>query len=625
MILILPAAMASLFWLFARADGGRREAFLLALLGFGAYTVFCTELLGALHALRPAIVFTAWLALIVASLAFGYKNRAPWPRFRPDWADGVLLAGIFAIVVIVGLTAIVSPPNSADALSYHLPRVVYWAQAGSVSFFPTSYFNQIMLQPMAEYLVLHTYLLSGGDRFANCIQFLGFCGSLAAVSLIAREFGAARRGQVLAALICATLPNGILQASGAKNDYLLAMWLACWVYFLLRFHILGAALALGLALFTKGTAYLFAPALALGLIFPLWRMHRRALVLFGASILSVLAINGPLYWRNYFFSGSVLGYDSAQGDGLFRWRNEKFGAGETVSNILRHLSEQVPARSEAWNQAVYETVIRLHRRLGLNPDDPATTWPGVKYAPPRNSNHEANGNNKWHLLLFALCAPALIWSAARGRRPMLCGLYAGIVLGFLLFCAYLKWQPFMARLELPLFVLCAAVPAVLMERFRRPAAALILSLFLLNNTRHFLFENWTRPLRGPHSVLTAAREDGYFADLGQWDAPGAPIRQTYERSVALTAQSGCRLVGIDSTRFQLEYPYQALLLEKESDVRFVHTGVANASTRYETKPPPRPCAILCMNCADDGSREKFYRAWGEPVHIGLFLLYTNER
>lgn len=633
MILILPAALASLFWLVSRAET-RREAFLLALILFGAYTAFSTELLGFLHALRPAFVSAAWLllALGAAAVAIRRKGRAALsPVSRLEWPEWILLGGIVAVAALAGLTAAASAPNSADALSYHLPRVLYWAQSGSVAFFPTPYYNQIMLQPMAEYLVLHTYLLSGGDHFANCVQFLGFCGSVAGVSLIARQLGAARRGQLLAALICATLPNGILQASGAKNDYLLAMWLVCYVYFLLRFlalpgkkNLAACSLALALALFTKGTAYLFAPALTFGLIFPLWRARGRVLAVIAAFALSILAVNGPLYWRNYFFSGSILGYDSAQGDGVFRWRNERPGAGAMVSNALRHVSEQLPARSEIWNRAVYQTVIHLHRWLGLNPSDPATTWPGVQYAPPRNSNHEANGNNKWHLLLFAFSGFALLRPGARRRNGLLCGVYAGILAAFLLFCAYLKWQPFMARLELPLFVLCAVAPAVLMERFRGPAAALVLSLFLLNNSRHFLFENWTRPLRGPQSVLTTPRDNGYFADLGQWDAPDAPIRETYEQAAAITAQSGCRLVGIDSVRFQLEYPFQALLREKEPGVRFLHTGVANASSRYETKPAPRPCAVLCMNCAGDSSREQLYSAWGPPARLHRFLLYLQK-
>src|SRR5205814_9533115 len=133
-------------------------------------------------------------------------------------------------------------------------------------------------------------------------------GCIVGVSAIAGALGLSTRGQAVAALICATLPNAILQASGAKNDLLLACWLVCAVYFAVRGESKWMALAAGLALATKATAYLFLPPLLLAAV-PKWR-KRDVAWLAGA----VLIINGPQYVRNLRFSGSPLGYDSAQGD-----------------------------------------------------------------------------------------------------------------------------------------------------------------------------------------------------------------------------------------------------------------------------------------------------------------------
>src|ERR1035441_7686460 len=121
------------------------------------------------------------------------------------------------------------------------------------------------------------------------------------------------------------------------------------------------------------------------------------------------------------------------------------------------LFRSLGARSGHWNQSVYQAVVRIHEALGLDPQDRDTTWPGARYAPPLNANHEANANNRWHLLLLAAAA---IFAAATRRRQWT--LYAAALLAaFLLFCLYLKWQPFLARLELPLSVLGAPLAGLL--------------------------------------------------------------------------------------------------------------------------------------------------------------------
>jgi hypothetical protein len=536
--------------------------------------------------------------------------RVLWPmpwRFLP--LETTLAALTLATLGVVALTAILSPPNSADAMAYHLPRVVYWAQSGSVAFFPTPYLNQIMLQPLAEYLMLHTYILTGGDRLINLLAFAAYAGSIAGVSAIAAAFGLNTRSQALAALFCATLPNAILQASGAKNDFLLAFWLVCAVYFAARRDAPWLALSAALALATKGTAYLFLPPV---LLYAAAVLPRRQLAWIAAAI---CLLNGPQYARNLQLSGSPLGFDSAQGDGIFRWRNQRLTWQAAVSNALRHASEQLGARSPRWNQGVYDTVMRIHRALALDPQDRDTTWPGARYAPPVNANHEANANNRWHLLLISTAAVFAL--AIRNRRWTL---YAAALLSaFLLFCLYLKWQPFLARLELPLFVLGAPLAARLVEKLRYPAVAVALALFLVNNARPALFENWTRPLKGPRSLFATARDDNYFSDMGQWNN-----RASYLESVDRTARSGCTRIGLDISQNQLEYPFQALLRERNPKVRFLHTGVDNASARYAEAGAAPPCAVLCPDCIGNQRKIALYREIGPPLEIGRFLLFLKK-
>jgi hypothetical protein len=590
-----------------------RDSLLRACVLFGAAAAMVTELLSPFHLLRWAPLAAVWMVIASAAAVYLYRHRRP-PRRAFDAMTAAIAAVVAVIATLAGLTAVLSPPNSADAMAYHLPRVVYWAQSGSVAFFPTPYFNQITLPPLAEYFMLHTYVLSGGDHLINLIAWAAFVGCIIGVSAIGGAFGLGTRAQAMAALVCATLPNAILQASGAKNDMLLAFWLVCAVYFAARrgepkANAAFTGLAVGLALATKATGYLFLPVL-LGPLAGVPNRKQMAVWLAGG----ILSINTPQYVRNGSLSGSPLGFDSAQGDGVFRWRNETFGWKAALSNALRHTSEQLGARSPGWNQAVYNAAIAVHRTLNMDPGDPDTTWPGAHFAPPINANHEANANNRWHLLLIV--AAAILAAVTRNRTFALYA--AGLLLAWVLFCVYLKWQPFLARLELPLFVLAAPLAACLLQRLRLAVLQVAICLFLVSAARPALLENWTRPLKGPHSLFATARNDNYFSDMVQWNN-----RASYLESVRRTAESGCQTVGIDISENQLEYPFQALLRQCNPAVRFVHTGVENASARYAPANAPEPCAVLCPDCIGNQKKIGRYRAVGPPMEIGRFLWFAG--
>ena len=595
---------------------GLRDRFLRALVIFGISLLVITEVLSWFHRLERGPLLLCWSAIACIAAVRAVRNFAiPTVRFDPV----VLLCFLscIAILTLTAVTAAYSPPNSADAMAYHMPRVIYWAEASSVRFFPAAYLAQIMLQPMAEYMMLHTFLLSGGDHFINFVQWFASLASIVGVSAVAAEFGAGARGQALAAVFCATLRPGILASSGAKNDYVLAMWLVAAVYFALRFAktlrardaaFLGCSL--GLALLTKATAYLIAAWLLIAILV----RHKR--VVSGAVLAwaCAAAVNTPHYLRNYALSGSIMGFDSAQADGVYRWRNDRFGWKPTVSNALRNISEQLGGRSDNWNRGVYSFVVGAHQLLGIDVNDPATTWRYAVFTPPTNANHEANAPGGLHLAILFAIGWVLVWRALHGRDRERAFYALALACGFVALCGYLKWQPYFTRLILPLFVLGAPLVAII-----RPAwLQVTLCVILLSNARTAVLQNWVRPLEGPRSVLRTPRDIQFLADMKQFD-----VKDSYTAAVSLLSGSGCGTIGIDSTNFQLEYPLQALLREVNPRAVFVHTGVENASQHYPQPITAAPCAVVCLNCVGDAKRLSLYSRFRTSAIAGKFVVFLE--
>jgi hypothetical protein len=190
---------------------------------------------------------------------------------------------------------------------------------------------------------------------------------------------------------------------------------------------------------------------------------------------------------------------------------------------------------------------------------------------------------------------------------------------FLLFCGYLRWQPYSARLFLPLFVLGAPLAAAALDRVR-PAWLLIpVCLFLADTARLPALQNWTRPLGGPHNLFSIPRDRAYFTDI-----PSPDAERSYREAADRILGSGCRAVAIDIGESQLEYPLQALVRERNPAVRFQHAGVANGTLRYASPDRPPPCAVVCLECAGKQGKLMQYQSAGQPTEIGRLVLFMNE-
>ena len=433
MLAVLPLACFALIYMTALRYSLRvahewdpRRSFLLACVVWGVLLTAFTEALSISHSLTRGSLSVAWgLACVASAAAYHRLGRTQERRKVLDGVSAMpntliaLLCGAGIIVLTVGLIGLLAPPNTWDSMTYHMSRVAHWIQNQSVAHYPTNIPRQLHLALWAEFAITHFQLLTGGDRFANSVQWFSMAGSLLGVSLIAQQLGAGVVGQVVAVVFAATIPMGILQGSSTQNDYVVTLWLICVAYYTLsaikqnRYDLplsLMIGANVGLAVLTKSTAYVYAfPFVVWGLGSAAkhlrWQTWRPVL----AVALVALTINIGHFSRNARLYGSVLGDDATL------YTNDVVSPSVAVSNVTRNLSLHVGTPFGSVNDVLDGSVRLFLTTLGIDPNDLRTTWPGEEFRVMRSTNHEANAGDPIHMLIvLVLCSQSLFRFADLG-------------------------------------------------------------------------------------------------------------------------------------------------------------------------------------------------------------------
>ncbi len=424
--------------------------------------------LGWFGALRPAPLRGAWLLLAALALADGWRARRgrwtwPCPQGVGEWTAAGAIGTLWLLALVI---AVVAPPVTVDVLNYHLPRQLMWLQQGSLAHFVTVNDRELMMPPLAEVIGLHFLALTGDDHWANLPQWAAYVLLPVAVAQTVRTLGASRATAWLAAWLVVCLPMAWLEASNGKNDLQGALWLALllWQVASARRQDLKpggsgnatspraaaclAGVTLALSLLTKSTALIYAPPLlAAGWL--AWRQHWGAAGAWRATALAAfvaVVLSAPFFARNLAWYGTPLGVHRAEEGG--DQTNDALTPALVASNALRNAAIHLSGPWPQWNATLDRAVRTAHAWLGLSVDDPRNTLWVTKFAVLYGPREETKAGAPWHFVL--ICGVFLGgwgWRGAAGWR-WLAVVTASMAL---ITCASLKWQPWGARLELPVF------------------------------------------------------------------------------------------------------------------------------------------------------------------------------
>lgn len=538
MSILIPLVCFLLFWgRFTTHLHSTRLAFIYAAALWAVVVAFSTEGLSQWHALTFWPLVTLWSLIFLLSL-FIKRPSVSVPR-REElglWSltDKILISIIVCIAMLKGLSAIFSAPNTADAMTYHLNRVEHWIQNKTVANYPTHVLRQLYTAPWAEYAILHLRILLGSDHFSNAVQWFSAVGSWIAVSLIAQILGASRRGQLTAVLLAATLPMGLVQSTSTQNDYVVTFWMTAFVYLLILLyrekkwhHAVACGCCAGLALLTKGTAYVYIPVwIAIYLAGCIKTKDSQKLKLLGLVLTLTVFINLPFGWRNTATFGSPY------------WTN--------VSMVNHSMS-----------------LSDFGKTLGNN----------IKFHlahPLQQSTGEDDSPNFLHTVVLILFLIFSLILPFQNRKTS--GVYMAGVLGmFILLLLIVKDLSWNSRFQLSIFILACTWLGTVSEIFLK-RWVLVLGIVAVICSWPWLLKCNEHPFLGDKSILRVDRQEQYFSERPTKIFP-------YSLGIKLMQSKDCRDIGFIDGENEWGYPWWVLLRQTfGSQFRYEDVGVTNRSS-----------------------------------------------
>jgi 4-amino-4-deoxy-L-arabinose transferase-like glycosyltransferase len=542
----------------------------------------------------------------------------------PLW-NPALLVLLSAFILLIGLLALECPTTIWDSLTYHVPRVMHWLQQRSLSPYPTNIPRQLESAPGAELQTSSLALLTGDDWALNLPQWwalltCGLLASLMAERLLKWHFGKlpldpgrVRWCGLFAALIAVTLPSGVIEAISPLNDFLAAQWVLLLALFGLLLiqepgnyfyaAAIGASLALGVN--NKPTMFIYAAPLAAALALWLARKSLRMLAAAGiAAAVLGLAANAPWMARNCEVFHHPLG--SAETRRIQPLADHS--PAKMAANVFRNLALYTDTPFDWSTSALNRPLGWMFNLAGEPLDDEGSVWASLHFSFPKKSQvKKGDGLGGIMAVLPLLLAAAFFLKKFNWKSPLL--IYLGLILaGFLLFCGYLRWQPWHQRLHLPLLVLAAPLAGLVLGWVWNRWLVLAASLLLVVNALLVLYYNPNYPVYQGSEFWSRSREEQYFSQRPELYAGMAEMAHDI---VASGVTNVCLNVGPDTW----EYQFWVCLKNRGFQGVIQHAFVTNESSVLAAPDfDLRNAAFLCtaeskIPTVDDFGLRVCYSRW----------------
>ncbi|MEE8574364.1 MAG: glycosyltransferase family 39 protein, partial [Thermodesulfobacteriota bacterium] len=469
----------------------------------------------------------------------------------PERTEGTVLWGFFIATLLVTLTslaiAVLVPQNSYDGMTYHLSRIGYWLQNGTLRHYYTQEWRQVYMAPNAEILVLWTVAFLKSDIIANTIQWTAYCVTGLVIYRIARTMESCRRSALFAALVYLTLKLTVLEASTTQTDLVVTAFTLLFFYFYqlgLKESRVGylvlSAISLGLAIGTKITIFYAGPAFIFTSLV-LMRIYKARFSLYAKWL--ALCFAGILFFGSYNYILNYVHYENFfVPPAIKNVVMSNTGSKNAVLNIIR--TGYDAAEFTGLPHGLETRLIDLKEFIGREylSRAPIEIDKVAKFS--LKTSTVIDESFGWYGFLgFFLMVPVILWAFFRPiyrRRIDPYFIYASIPVLFFLFMSYLlpEYRPYKGRYFLLPMAFAAPLVALLWRVRVKPlkiVLIILISIVSVNAAVDTLLHNRRRPLVGEYNVFNAdyyRKRTGFVDDhrgktllrfVGELTVPGTRI------------------------------------------------------------------------------------------------------
>jgi hypothetical protein len=412
---------------------------------------------------------------------------------------------IFIFILFVFLaSALIYAPINVDANVYHLPRIVHWLDHGNLDVYNTTITNQIYQPYLSEVQLLWIYSTFGGLNLLNTIQVVYFINLCLLLTFYLEIFLKINWKDALGiSFTTLLLINSLfLQVSMPKNDVSLSFFVMIFVilsiviFFKRKFDdnlLYSLILASGCMILTKGFGYIYLftglTSLLIAIIFSNSILKEFLFKLkFDKKLVGVFILTGLAYlpsaYRNIHVSGQISGQTAAEANTL---QVEQLSSRHTLTHLTKFIFSNLTGPFVD-NEALLELSATIHKFFNSNQNAGNFSDMPFSLSGSKTLSGIYAAMSSGNLLLFLTLFSSIIVFIFlfRHRKFIFKSHYifyvlTNLFLSFVLILSLFRWQPWMNRFYIPLFIILAFHAIVLFYRSGNKFILNTISAFTLLN------------------------------------------------------------------------------------------------------------------------------------------------